>query len=526
MNNNILDITLHEKVGQLFCPAAYINDTAENIKEIENLILNHNVGGLTFFHSRTSAATNFEGKKNVVRNENSAQRLSELIQHYQKLSKFPLLISIDAEWGLAMRVENTPQYPYAITLGALSECDNNLVFEVAKNIGLDLKQLGINYNLAPVVDINDNPKNPVIGYRSFGTDANNVTLKAIAFCNGLQQTGVLSCLKHFPGHGNTAVDSHLGLPIINKTKAELENIELYPFAKIIQNNIVDSVMIGHLAVPALTNGTIVSATLSSEIIQNILRKQFKFNGLVISDALNMHSVSKLYSTKGVLEWKAFEAGNDFLCFSENVADGIEQIMQNASLNKINESYERVKNLKNKIFKGKNVPDPFNYNFIKNFEKAAILNKQIADKVVVISKNDSGLLPLQDHKKVLIINVYNSCNSVFCNQFNHRSNTEFIDIEFNSNFDNNALVNNLQNYDIVLVAFFVPSVKPLNNFEIEQSILNLLEILFNNPKVAVCLFGNPYALDTVPNSTNLKTLIYSYQHFDAFQIATANVLMGI
>ena len=201
-------------------------------------------------------------------------------------------------------------------------------------------------------------------------------------------------------------------------------------------------------------------------------------------------------------------------------------MQNASLNKINESYERVKNLKNKIFKGKNVPDPFNYNFIKNFEKAAILNKQIADKVVVISKNDSGLLPLQDHKKVLIINVYNSCNSVFCNQFNHRDNTEFIDIEFNSNFDNNALVNNLQNYDIVLVAFFVPSVKPLNNFEIEQSILNLLEILFNNPKVAVCLFGNPYALDTVPNSTNLKTLIYSYQHFDAFQIATANVLMGI
>ncbi|MBC7493989.1 MAG: glycoside hydrolase family 3 protein, partial [Flavobacterium sp.] len=318
MNNNILDIPLHEKVGQLFCPAAYINDTAENIKEIENLILNHHIGGLTFFHSRTSAATNFEGKKNVVRNENSAQRLSELIQHYQKLSKFPLLISIDAEWGLAMRVENTPQYPYAITLGALSECDNYLVFEVAKNIGNDLRQLGINYNLAPVVDINDNPKNPVIGYRSFGTDANNVTLKAIEFCNGLQQAGILSCLKHFPGHGNTSVDSHLGLPIINKTKVELENVELYPFAKIIQNNIVESVMIGHLAVPALTNGKIVSATLSSEIIQDLLRKQFKFNGLVISDALNMHSVSKLYPTKGVLELKAFEAGNDFLCFSENV----------------------------------------------------------------------------------------------------------------------------------------------------------------------------------------------------------------
>lgn len=526
MNKKDLDITLREKVGQLFCPAAYINDTSENTKEIENLIINHHIGGLTFFHSRTSAATNFEGKKNIVRNENSAQKLCELIQHYQSLSKYPLLISIDAEWGLAMRVENTPQYPYAITLGALAESDNNLVFEVGKNIGLDLKQLGINYNLAPVVDINDNPKNPVIGYRSFGTDSNNVSLQAIAFCNGLQQAGILNCLKHFPGHGNTAVDSHLDLPIIYKTNTELEEVELYPFKKTIEHSAVDSVMIGHLAVPALSNGKIVSATLSSEIIQNVLRNKLHFDGLVISDALNMHSVSKLYQTKGVLEWKAFEAGNDFLCFSENVAAGIEQILQNASSSKINESYKRIKKLKNKVFTPENSNNSYNANFDLNFEKAALLNQQIANKVVVIAKNNCSLLPLNDGKKVVVVNVYSSSKSVFCKQFDKRNNTHFLDIQFDCDFDSNTIINDMQNYDSIIIALFVPSVKPSDNFEMQQPVLNLLEILFNNPKVVVCLFGNPYALAVIPNNDKVKTLIYSYQHFDAFQIATANVLMGI
>ena len=257
MNNLISKITLKEKVGQLFFPAAFINDSDENILELEKLIKNHNIGGLTFFHSRLSAATNYEGKKNIIRNDNSATRLKELIIHYQSISKYPLLISIDAEWGLAMRVEKTPQYPYAITLGALDEADDELVFNVGQNSAKDLKKLGINYNLAPVIDINDNPKNPVIGYRSFGDNKVKVTKKALAFYNGMQQENVIGCLKHFPGHGNTAVDSHLGLPVIDKSLAELHEQELYPFKEAIKQGI-DSIMIGHLAVPALTNGKVIS----------------------------------------------------------------------------------------------------------------------------------------------------------------------------------------------------------------------------------------------------------------------------
>src|SRR5690606_16486056 len=207
-------------VGQFFMPAAFINDEEEEIQKIESLIRDCCIGGLCFFHSRASAATNFEGKKVVIRNENSLDTLKKLIQRYQKSAKYPLLIAIDAEWGLAMRIENTPQYPYAITLGAIQD-DSDLIFEVGRNIARECREAGIHWNLATVVDINNNPGNPVIGYRSFGEDRKKVAEKAIAFAKGMQSEGILTSIKHFPGHGDTATDSHLGLPVIAKSKEKL-----------------------------------------------------------------------------------------------------------------------------------------------------------------------------------------------------------------------------------------------------------------------------------------------------------------
>jgi len=212
-------LTPIEKVGQLFMPAAFINDTEEEIVKLEKTIQEHYIGGLCFFHSRASAATNFESKKVVTDNAESFETLKELIKRYQRISKYPLLISIDAEWGLAMRIENTPQYPYAITLGAIQD-NSDLIYEVGKNIAKDCKAAGIHWNLAPVVDINNNPENPVIGYRSFGEDRIAVANKALAYIQGAKSEGVLTSIKHFPGHGDTATDSHLGLPLIDKSKEE------------------------------------------------------------------------------------------------------------------------------------------------------------------------------------------------------------------------------------------------------------------------------------------------------------------
>ncbi len=524
MDNLLSKISLREKIGQLFFPAAFINDSDENIKALEKLIKNHNIGGLTFFHSRLSAATNYEGKKNVIKNDNSASRLKELILHYQSIAKYPLLISIDAEWGLAMRVEKTPQYPYAITLGAIKNDNDKLIYEVGKRTAIDLKKIGIHYNLAPVIDINDNPSNPVIGYRSFGDDRFKVTKNALSYYNGMQEIGILGCLKHFPGHGNTSVDSHLGLPIINKTLNELYEQELYPFIEAIKQEI-DSIMVGHLAVPALTNGKIISATLSSEIIQDLLRNKLGYKGLIISDALNMHSVSKLYTEKGELEWKAFEAGNDVLCFSENVAEGIESILKNGKKEQIEASFERLLKLKNKanLFNNQSYELSKNLNF--DFELVTSLNQKIANKAVSISKNEGNLIPLNKNKSIAVVSIYNNKESEFCKTIATKLNPVFIDFPNIEFINYNEIILELQKFETIIIALFVPSVKPVNHFEIEDSVLKLLDKLFLNSNFILCHFGNPFALSLLPNSEKLKNLIISYQHFDEFQIATARLLIS-
>ena len=187
------NLSLEQKVGQLFMPAAFINDGEEDIQKLEKLIKENHVGSICFFHSRASAATNFEGKKEVIHNENSYQRLLALISRYQKAASIPLVIAIDAEWGLAMRIENTPQYPYAITLGAIQNGEQ-LVFQVGKRIAQDCQNAGIHWNLSPVVDINLNPENPVIGYRSFGDNKKQVTAYARAYIEGISSAGILNLI--------------------------------------------------------------------------------------------------------------------------------------------------------------------------------------------------------------------------------------------------------------------------------------------------------------------------------------------
>src|SRR5690606_11502087 len=255
--------------------------------------------------------------------------------------------AMDAEWGLAMRIENTPQYPYAISLGALREVD--LIQEVGRSIGVDCLGAGIHWNLAPVVDINSDPKNPVIGYRSFGDDREMVFSKSRAFIDGMAKAGTLHAIKHFPGHGDTAVDSHLGLPVIDKSPKELLENELYPFQRHIEKG-VDAIMVGHLSLPQLDPSR--PSTTSPAMITELLRGQMGFKGVVISDALNMHAVSKVYPQKGKLETKAFEAGIDVLCFSEHPKEGIKAILNSAERQRIEESFQRVWALKQKAFSNK------------------------------------------------------------------------------------------------------------------------------------------------------------------------------
>lgn len=512
-------MTLEQKIGQFFFPAVFINDSEENIQATEELIKKYNIGGLTFFHSRASAATNYESKKKIEFNDDSYIRLKELIVRYQKCAPTPLLMSIDAEWGLAMRVEKTPQYPYAITLGALPEEQKELVYEVGKQIALDLKSAGIHYNLAPLADINNNPNNPVIGYRSFGENKEKVASFALEYLRGMSDEGVLGCLKHFPGHGNTNVDSHLGLPVLEENLEQLMNNELYPFIKGIENN-VDSIMIGHLAVPALNEGKDTSATLSKNIIEKLLREQLGYDGLVISDALNMHSVSKLYETKGELEWEAFNAGNDLLCFAENVPEGIQAILENASPERIEESFNRIWKLKEKA-------GIISYNQPKgnlDFEKASALNQQIAKFSItkVIDSIDVGSIQkANQEQKVAQLSFYKNTDNDFSKTIHSQFNCSQFSIETAVDLDILTFEKTIESFDYLIISLFVPKAKPLNRFEIDEAVFNLLEKLLATKKCVIYVFGNPYALPLIPNLSKASRLIQVYQDFSEFQINAAN-----
>ena len=504
-------LTPHEKIGQLFMPAAFINDSEAEIQALENLIAKNHVGGLCFFHSRASAATNYEGKKKVTYNAHSFQTLQNLIKRYQKKAKYRLLIAIDAEWGLAMRIENTPQYPYAITLGAIQD-NMDLVFQVGKNIAHDCKQAGVHYNLAPVSDINSNPKNPVIGYRSFGEDKFNVTEKSLAYLKGMQSVGIMGSVKHFPGHGDTAVDSHLGLPIIEKPKEELLNNELYPFRKLIEKG-VDSVMVGHLAVPALSSGKHIPSSLSKDMIKGLIRKEFGFEGVVISDALNMHSVAKNYPIKGELEWLAFNAGNDILCFAEQVTAGIEMILEKANDVQIEEAFKRVWSLKEKAFSAEVKlptalinPDPLNEEIAKS---SITLLKGAKDTIAKFRANDF----------IGISNVLETEN-LFFKMINESQDFPTYSL---ANVSFATIKDKIGKEENILLSIIPPQIKPTDDFGFTQNEINTINQLIRTKNVLLYLFGNPYALG-VFDYHKAHAVVLAYQNFEMFQkVASAHFL---
>ncbi|WP_422080713.1 glycoside hydrolase family 3 protein [Ulvibacterium sp.] len=502
-----------EKIGQLFMPAAFINDTEVEIQKLERLITEHNIGGICFFHSRASAATNYEGKKEVIYNKDSFDTLKQLIDRYQKAAKYPLLIAIDAEWGLAMRIEDTPQYPYAITLGAIQD-NNDLIFEVGRNIARDCKAAGIHWNLAPVADINNNPDNPVIGYRSFGENKDSVLQKAMAFIKGSQSEGVLTSIKHFPGHGDTATDSHLGLPLIDKSKQELLENELYPFQKLIDEG-VDSVMVGHLSVPTLAHGKHISSSISKDIIKGLLREEMGFQGIVISDALNMHAVSKNYPKKGELEWLAFDAGNDILCFAEHPKEGIETILKNATHNQIEESFERIWILKKKVLGVQGTESS------STLGNSIGLNTKLAKQSLTLFKGTESKIAEFNADDFLGVEISRSTDNLFFEAIHKSKRFDYFTFPKSGGINHTASIETEKN---ILLALFPPQIKPANQFGLSREELEFINELIATKNTILYVFGNPYVLNHI-DCENANAIVMAYQDFEVFQEVAAQHFLG-
>ena len=494
-------LTKKQQIGQCLHPAAFIHDTPEGIELIEKYICDYQVGGLTFFYSREVVETNFNRDKVFEPEKGSTERLADLIAHYQKLSKIPLLISIDAEWGLGMRISEQNSYPYPMTLAATHDPED--CYKVGLAIAKELCEVGINFNLAPVVDVNSNRLNPVIGYRSFGSDPERVYECAKAYYNGMKAEEIIGCLKHFPGHGDTQTDSHLALPVINKQLEDLRSNELVPFKRLIEDGLVDCIMSGHIVLAQLDT---FPCSLSNQILQGVLRDELDYQGVIMTDALNMRSVFEK-DQAGKLEYQAFLAGNDILSFSMNLEGALAMIDEKVSIERVEESFDRIMDLKMRSnlsrsrMNSRVVPD------------SSQLRQSIARKTITIVKCHEEKDPNTSTSIVWV--GKDPATSMFKSTVQLANEFSLEDI----------CENKLQiQGERLVLAVYPLSNKPKRFYGLEEFILKEVHKLADHFYTELYLFGNPYSLEMF-NLDKFKKVVLAYQDLPEFEEAAAEHLSG-
>lgn len=496
-----------QRIAQLFMVAAYSNRDEKHKEEISNLIKEYGIGGLIFF-------------------QGSPAKQAQLTNDYQLISKVPLLIAIDGEWGLAMRLDSTIAYPRQLTLGA--HADTRLIYEMGKEIARECKRLGIHINFAPVADINNNPNNPVINDRSFGEDKLSVSLKALAYMDGMQSAGVMACAKHFPGHGDTDTDSHLALPVINSDRKRLDEIELYPF-KVLINNGVQSVMAAHLFVPQLDSTPKLASSLSPKVVTDLLRKELGFKGLVFSDALNMKGVSSFYKP-GEVDLKAFQAGNDVMLFSEDVPRAVKMFsngLKNGSIKKENLYASVKKILTAKYDAGLNGMKPVitkNLTADLNQPYSLWLRQRLFEDAMTLLVNKDSLIPFQrlDTVTFASISIGAKEQTPFQDMLGNYAPFRHFQVAKEPAEGFRNLIDNLSEYKIVIAGIHDMTRQPSKNFGITDASVNFLRELSQKTKVVVTVFGNPYSLKYFED---FDWLLEAYEDQASAQQAAAQVLFG-
>ena len=504
---HLKQMNLDQKIGQLFMVAAYSNKDATHIAEIEELITRYQIGGLIFF-------------------QDNPLKQAYLTNYYQSISHTPLMIGIDGEWGLAMRLQKTQKFPYAITLGALQ--DDSLVYAVGAAIAEQCKRLGIHINFAPDIDINNDPSNPIIGFRAFGDDKYRVAKLGAAYSNGMMSRNVLSCAKHFPGHGDVHTDSHLDLPIVDKSLQELDTSELYPFYYLIRQG-VPSVMVAHIHFPQLDSRPNRSASLSKYIVDTLLRQRMNFNGLVFTDALNMKGVSKYY-TNGQADLEAFLAGNDVLLFSENVPAAIgliKEAVQNGRISEQELDRRVLRILKWKQFAGLDQYKPVDLNHLKKDLQGAeneTLLQAVADQAITHIPGRQNLLPLKTPQGVAALSIGDLPGSSWKAELKKHGIKHVFHADKNlSPGKRAAILKKLAAYKTVVVSLHQPKVWAQQTAGYTANDYALIKQIAAKKRVILVGFCNPYALQPLGDNMDI---IAAYEDLKYYHGAAAHTIFGV
>ena len=498
-----------QRIAQMFMVRAHTDKGKAFEDSIAGVIRKEHIGGLVFF-------------------QGGPARQAALTNRYQSISKVPLLISMDAEWGLGMRLDSTQSYPYQLTLGAIQ--NNELIYQMGRQVALDFKRIGMQVNFAPVADINNNPKNPVIGIRSFGDNKYNVAAKVGAYMKGLQDNNVLVSVKHFPGHGDTDVDSHHDLPQLPFTRERLDSLELYPFRELIKEG-ASGVMVAHMNIPSLDNTPNLPSTLSRPIVSGLLKEELGFKGLIFSDAMEMKGVVKFFPG-GEADVLGIIAGLDVIELSGNTREAVRLVRK--AIRKKRLSWERVNTSVKKILLAKyrsglsNQQEIETNNIISDLNRpeALVLNQRLADAAVTILNSDIQIKNFNPNKKTALVSMGTADISTFQKalkpEFNNSLN--FILPKDASESDIANVKAELKNYDQIIVSIHDLRKRPAPVLDYNAGMkLLIADIAQMNSMFAV--FANPYTIAGLPGIEAAKTIIINYQNTAEAQNASSRLVKG-
>ena len=504
-------LTPDERIGQLFFAAAYSNLGIKHVDAISELIHKYHIGGLIFFQGGL--------KRQVL-----------LVNRYQSLSKTPLLIGMDAEWGLGMRLDSCMSFPRQMALGAIA--DKNLIYQMGVEIGRQCRRTGIHLNFAPVADINNNPGNTVIGMRAFGENAHDVAQRSMMYMNGLQDQKILTAAKHFPGHGNTAVDSHQALPVMTGSYPEYDTLQWLPYKEMIKKNLT-GVLAAHIHVSSLDDTPNLASSLSRKVLTGILRDSLHFQGLVYTDALNMKGVTD-YFKPGELEVRALEAGADVLLMPVDIPKAITAIkaaIENGRIKReqVEMSCRRI--LAAKEWAGLNKYQPADTARLHadlNSAGAELLYRRLVEASLTVVQNCDSILPLKrldKEKTAILITGTSQANNFLRTLSLYEENDYYFMNKNTTKQDENTLFEKIKTYSRVIVGIHNTNSSPASGYGILPNVSAFAGRLAEATNVILCLFAPPYALSSFPDKDKMSAIVVSYQNLPLVQDYTAQLLYG-
>lgn len=464
--------------------------------------------------------------------QGSPVKQATILNSLQAMAKTPLLVTIDAEWGVGMRMtDSVLPLPKQMMLGAVS--DSSLAYEYGRIVAEQCKRIGIQVNFAPVVDVNNNPNNPVINDRSFGEDKYKVASFGVQYMKGLQDNGVMACAKHFPGHGDVAVDSHLDLPVINKTRAQLEALELYPFRRIF-NAGVGSVMIAHLYIPSIDTSANRATSLSKNNVTNLLRNELGYQGLTFTDALEMQGVRKFFPD-GAASVESIIAGNDMLCLPGDVPLAISKIKEAIQEGKI--SWADIAMHCRKVLKAKYDYGLANLKTINTNNITNDLNREVGNMrrviaenaLTVLKKTDAAFFPMAaktdaSKTEVLYVSIGTNTDNAFAKRMRTDYNADVMYFDYKADDAQIATIvaQAKKDYKYVVIGVHGYARSPVNNFGLSKNAISLVTELQQKTKAITFIFGNPYA---IKNWCDAKNLVACYEDDEIIQNTAIDLLQG-